>query len=148
MRNKFFFVLIIVALSVGFSIWAVFFYAPQYCRENGELEKSEYNLLDPARKIYKPGDLIINIQPLRDELNKIGEDPNISIYFEYLPTGANIAVNKDAEFFPASLLKLPVAMAAAKKVAAGEWQWQNELVLMRNDKDDKFGDLYKMFQYS
>jgi len=44
-----------------------------------------------------------------------------SVYFEYLPTGANISINKDAEFFPASLLKVPVAMAIAKKIDKREW---------------------------
>lgn len=105
--------------------------------------KSQYIFLDPIRKFHDRKDLIVNIQPLRDELNVIGEDKNISIYFEYLPTGANIAVNKDAEFFPASLSKVPLAFAVAKKVETGKWKWENELVVMGQDRDDKFGDLYK-----
>jgi len=102
-----------------------------------------YSFLNPARKYFHQEDAIVDIQPLRDELNKLGINPNISIYFEYLNTGANISVNKDAEFFPASLLKLPVALAAVKKIQDGQWQWNNELVLMRSDKDEGFGDLYK-----
>ena len=104
----------------------------------------QFPLLNPARKFIKQEDLIINFQPLRDELNqKYEADSNISIYFEYLPTGASISINKDAEFYPASLLKVPVAMAVAKKIERGEWKWTNELVLMSTDKDDKFGTLYK-----
>ena len=105
---------------------------------------SKYSFLNPARTIIDQKDLIINFQPLRDYLNdKYENDTNVSIYFEYLPTGANISLNKDAEFYPASLLKVPVAMAAAKKIERGEWRWTNELVLMSTDKDDKFGTLYK-----
>jgi len=104
----------------------------------------ELSLLNPARKFTKQEDLIVNFQPLRDYLNSTYEkDPDISIYFEYLPTGANISINKDAEFYPASLLKVPVAMAVAKKIEKGEWKWTNELVLMSTDKDDRFGTLYK-----
>lgn len=103
-----------------------------------------FNLLNPARMFISQKDLIINIQPLRDGLNnKYEKDLNVSVYFEYLPTGANISLNKDAEFYPASLLKIPVAMAVAKKIDKGEWKWNNKLVLMANDKDDKFGTLYK-----
>ena len=59
------------------------------------------------------------------------------------PTGSNISLNKDAEFYPASLLKVPVAMAVARKIEKGEWKWTKQLVLMSTDKDDKFGTLYK-----
>lgn len=108
-----------------------------------------YTLLNPARKFFNQEDLIINFQPVRDYLNKKYEtDQNVSIYFEYLPTGSNIAISKDAEFYPASLLKVPVAMAVAKKIERGEWKWTNELVLMSADKDDRFGTLYKEPQNS
>lgn len=106
--------------------------------------KDAFDLLNPARKLFSHKDMIINVQPLRDYLNsKYETDQNVSIYFEYLTTGANIAISKDAQFYPASLLKLPVAIAVAKKVDKGEWRWDNKLVLMASDKDDKFGTLYK-----
>lgn len=110
--------------------------------ENG-VGISSFSLLNPARSFIYQKDLIINFQPLRDYLNeKYEKDPNVSIYFEYLPTGANIALQKDAEFYPASLLKVPVAMAVAKKIEMGDWEWTNELVLMTADKDNRFGTLY------
>ena len=76
-------------------------------------------------------------------MSELGKNKDISIYFEYLPTGANIAVNKDVEFWPASLLKVPVAMAAVKKIEKGIWKWKNELVIMPSDKNERFGELYK-----
>lgn len=110
--------------------------------ENGAV--SSFPLLNPARSFINQKDLIINFQSLRNYLNeKYDKDPNVSIYFEYLPTGANIALQKDAEFYPASLLKVPVAMAVAKKIDEGIWRWDSKLVLMAGDKDDKFGTLYK-----
>lgn len=113
--------------------------------KNGEgVGQSQFPLLNPARAFIRQKDLIINFQPLRDYLNeKYETDQNVSIYFEYLPTGSNIALQKDAEFYPASLLKVPVAMAVAKKIERGDWKWTNELVLMSTDKNDEFGTLYK-----
>lgn len=135
--------ILILITSAGLNIY-LFLDGRDNAGENAEQNKNQFSLLNPARNFFKQEDLIINFQPLRDYLNnKYEADPNVSIYFEYLPTGANIAVNKDAEFYPASLLKVPVAMAAAKKIDRGEWKWDNKLVLMATDKDDKFGTLYK-----
>ncbi len=124
----------------------MFFYYIPIKNNQGNLpinfKASKYRFLDPARGIYDKKDLIVNIQPLGEVLEKIGNEKKVSIYFEYLNTGANIAVNKDSNFFPASLLKVPVAMTVAKKIEKGEWKWMNELVLMSSDKDYKFGDLY------
>lgn len=134
---------ILAAVLAMTNLWSYFIYAPEKVNSSKENANSNYKFLDPARGIYDKKDLIVNIQPIRESLEEIGKDKNISIYFEYLNTGANIAVNKDADFFPASLLKVPVAMAAAKKIDKGEWRWDNKLVLMATDKDEKFGDLYK-----
>lgn len=135
--------LLIFVASAGLNMY-LFLDGRDNAGENAEQNKNQFSLLNPARNFFNQEDLIINFQPLRDYLNnKYEADPNVSIYFEYLPTGANIAVNKDAEFYPASLLKVPVAMAAAKKIDRGEWKWDNKLVLMATDKDDKFGTLYK-----
>lgn len=136
---------ILAAILVMTNLWTFFVYAPGKISGSIGNEKDKYDFLDPARKLYSRKNLIINIQPLRDELNAIGEkDKNISIYFEYLPTGANISVNKDAEFWPASMLKVPIAMSAVKKIESGKWKWTNELVVMAPDKSSGFGDLYKM----
>ena len=145
MRKIVFITLIaLIAVLAATNMWAIFYYAPSLAGNSENYSNDKYNLLNPARKLIKQEDLIINCQPLRDYLNdKYEADPNVSIYFEYLPTGASIAMHKDAEFYPASLLKVPVAMAVAKKIEKGEWKWTNELVLMSPDKDEHFGDLYK-----
>jgi hypothetical protein len=101
-------------------------------------------LINPVRNFVDKKDMIVNFQMLRDEINAMGaNNTDVSIYFEFLNTGANISANKDAEFFPASLSKLPLAMTVVKKIERGEWKWENELVLMPTDKDERFGELYK-----
>jgi beta-lactamase class A len=145
-KGRIFFILLIALIIIlsGLNIWTFLYYIPSRADNSETGQNDKYNLLNPARKFVKQEDLIINFQPLRDYLNdKYEADPNVSVYFEYLPTGGNIAISKDAEFYPASLLKVPVAMAAAKKIEKGEWKWDNKLVLMAADKDDKFGTLYK-----
>lgn len=135
--------LAVVLILVATNSW-LFFSFKKLSQSGKEGADNGFSMLNPARKFLKQEDLIINLQPLRDYLNgKYGSDPSVSIYFEYLPTGANISVNKDAEFYPASLLKIPVAMAVAKKIDSGNWGWNNKLVLMATDKDDGFGTLYK-----
>jgi len=145
MRKIVFITLIaLIVVLAATNIWAIFYYAPSLAENPENYSNDKYNLLNPARKFIKQEDLIINFQPLRDYLNeKYENDPNVSVYFEYLPTGSSVVINKDAEFYPASLLKVPVAMAVAKKIEKGEWRWTNELVLMATDKDEKFGTFYK-----
>ena len=133
----------LAAILLFVLVWTYFVYIPQKAKNTDANNDSKYELLNPARKFVNQKDLIVNIQPLRDELNKFEGSQDISIYFEYLPTGANISVNKDAEFWPASLLKVPVAMAVAKKIEKGEWKWSNKLVLLASDKDEQFGTLYQ-----
>jgi len=131
-------ILILAVTNGGLS----YFYIKNRGTDSAVSASDKFNLLNPARKFIKQEDLIINFQPLRDFLNdKYEADQNIPIYFKYLPTSSNIAISKDAEFYPASLLKVPVAMAVAKKIERGEWKWSNEFVLMSTDKDDKFGTI-------
>ena len=132
--------IITLVIFATINIWGFFYFSTNVVAGS----KTFYELLNPARGIIKQEDLIVNFQPLRDYLNnKYESDADVSVYFEFLNTGANISIGKDAEFYPASLLKVPVAMAVAKKIERGEWQWINELVLLSADRDKKFGDLYK-----
>lgn len=105
--------------------------------------QKDYPLLSPERGFYPQKDLIVNIQPIRDQLVEIGKDQDVSIYFEYLPTGANIAVNKDQKIWPASLMKIPIAMAIMGKLEDGEIQLDNNLILNEEDRNSDFGNLYK-----
>ncbi|OGE85889.1 MAG: hypothetical protein A3J48_00950 [Candidatus Doudnabacteria bacterium RIFCSPHIGHO2_02_FULL_46_11] len=135
-----------LGLAVGILLIAVILLSIKFIPANQDSEanmENEYNFLNPARQFYNHQNLIVNFQPLRDFLDQFEADPNVSIYFEFLNTGASIAVHRDAEFYPASLLKVPVAMATAKKIERGEWRWDNKLVLMSADKDDRYGTLYR-----
>lgn len=105
-----------------------------------------YPLLDPARSFTSQEHFIVNLQPLREELKELVKKENhesISLYFEYLNTGANINIGQDIRIWPASLPKLPLAMAVMKKVESGVWQLGTELVLGEGQKDAEFGALFQ-----
>lgn len=113
---------------------------------HGDNSKEGANYLNPALSLLEKKNLIVNFQSLRDSLTAKYEsrsDYMVSIYFEYLPTGANISINKDEKIWPASLIKIPIAMAIMKKVQDKKWKIDNELVILDQDKDSEYGDLYK-----
>lgn len=133
----------ITAFFVGITI-SYFFVNPL---PKGANSKKDV-LLNPALQFFDKKDMIVNFQDLRESLQKKYEGDNskylVSVYFEYLPTGANISINKDVEIWPASLIKIPVAMAALKKVQDKKWKLSNELVILDEDKDSEYGALYKL----
>lgn len=105
-----------------------------------------YPLIDVARNFIEQEHFIVNIQPLRERLNEIVSaepDQTVSVYFEFLNTGANVQINNDSRFYPASLVKLPTAMVAMKKVEDGDWKLSSRLVLYEQDKDKRYGQLHQ-----
>lgn len=107
---------------------------------------SQYEFLNPSVNLIDKNNLLVNFEPLRKKLNaryEKDEEFLVSLYFEYLPTGSNININRDERIWPASLIKIPVAMSAMKKVQDGAWKLENELVILDEDKDNEFGSLYK-----
>lgn len=115
-------------------------------RHDSADQAKRYPLIDLARNYIPQEHFIVNIQPLREKLLQIANtepENTVSVYFEFLNTGANIQINNDTRFYPASLVKLPSAMVAMKKVERGEWHMDSRLVLFEEDKDSRYGDLYK-----
>ncbi len=130
-----------IGLAVGFLLATMFF--PD--NENQDVLK-RYSSLSPAVAVADQQDNLVGFQPLRDSLLNAyakRDDYLVAIYFEYLPTGVNININENERIWPASLIKIPVAMAAMKKVERGDWRLENELVIFDEDKDSQFGDLYR-----
>lgn len=134
----YFFIVIVALVAVIIALMLYIFFSKE------KAGTSTY--LNPALSVLSKKDLIVDFQELREHLTKTYEsrdDYIISIYFEYFPTGANIAINKDEKIWPASLIKIPVAMTAMKKVQDKKWKLSNELVILDEDKDKGYGDLYK-----
>jgi beta-lactamase class A len=113
---------------------------------NIEYFTEKYPLLDPMRHFAEPRDLLTTVQPIRESLKGLFEAEDLdftSLYFEYINTGANISINPDVRILPASLIKVPLAMAVMKKIEKGDWKLYNQLIMMKEDRDTSWGDVYK-----
>lgn len=133
--------IVLFATNVG-TVW----YALENKKTNLDVLKNEYPLIDPSRHLIAQEHFISTLQPLREYMQDIvaREAPGaMSIYFEYLNTGANISVNQDLRVVPASLVKVPLALAVMKKVERGDWKLSNELVVTKEDRDYAWGDVHK-----
>jgi beta-lactamase class A len=117
-------------------------------RHNTE-EESQYPLLNPRLRNFEKDERLNRtfptLIPLRDKLFEfIGENKeHTAFYVEDLNGGAWTGWNEKEEFMPASILKVPIAMAAMGKVEDGSWTMQREFVIKEDYKNPGFGDLWK-----
>lgn len=141
-KERLFLVLLVMVCAV--LVFTYSMYIPKLKQYDDAI--GQHSFLNPSLSVLSKKDLIVDFQGLRELLThkyEVRDDYMISIYFEYFPTGANIAVNKDEKVWPASLIKIPVAMAMMKKVQDKKWKLDNELVILDDDKDSEYGELYK-----
>lgn len=108
-------------------------------------EVAKYPHIDFSRHFIDQKHYLPTINPLRTKIRELARElensgRTVTLYIEYINTGANISVNQDTYIFPASLVKLPIAMAVMKRVQDGDWLLTNELVLLEGDKDVLSGD--------
>ena len=137
----------LIAAALGTAVAILFAGLYFYSQRPDAIRNIEnpYPMVDLSRSFVAQEHFITNIQPLREKLNKIVLDRKLetaSIYFEFLQTGANISVNPDVRVYPASLLKVPTAIAVMRKIEKGEWRLDNKLVLFAGDIDPNYGEQY------
>jgi beta-lactamase class A len=107
--------------------------------------ENKYSFLSKETLQRYQNNLINNFLPLRQELDKkiMPYQNDFAMYFEYIPTGVSIGMNEDAEFTPASLLKVPVTMAYFHKKERLGLKEDPVVTLTEKELDNSFGDLYK-----
>lgn len=90
-------------------------------------------------------DVIINFIDLRTRLREYTQKipKRMGIYFEYLPSGTSIGINEKEEFELASLLKVPIAMAAMDQIRAGTMAPSTILTLEKSHLDPYYGELWQ-----
>jgi beta-lactamase class A len=104
---------------------------------NVEDSREKYPLIDPARHLIRQEHFLSTLQPLRERIHALVDaekDLRISVYIEFLNTGANISVNNEERFWPASLAKIPVAMAVMGTIESGVWTLDQRLTLEEGDR--------------
>ncbi len=144
--KKHIYAILIICLVILTTIVTVLYIQERAANPVHALER--FTFINPSRNLTEQKHFFSTINPLREDIRNTitayeAEGYRIGLYFEYLNTGANISVNPDMRFWPASLSKMPTAFVVMKKVQDGDWKLSNELVLFDEDKDDRFGTLYK-----
>jgi len=89
--------------------------------------------------------MIVNFAGLKEKIQSYTAKNNInaSVYVENFRNGAYMGINERTGFFPASLIKLPVAILITKKIEYGELSFDTMLEINDSDRTSSFGELYK-----
>lgn len=97
---------------------------------------SKYKLTNPVLDIF----VLKEINPFSDGLETLiqsykdkGMVTNVSVYFRSLSDGLWFGMNEQAEFSPASLLKLPIMMYAYKQAEADPRILKDEVLYVQED---------------
>ena len=136
-------IIILVVFLILSNFFSLFFFAKHKWLDSRY--NDQYPFIEISRNFIPQEHFIVNFQPLRDDLKKLVQEASgqeISLYFEFLNTGANISINPDLKIWPASLTKLPLAMIVLKKEEEGDWGFEDKLAILEEDKNDKSGELF------
>lgn len=142
-------VAVIIAL-LGF--WLLSIWGTWYLASNKFFRENPYPYLNPIieRDALKTPEarravLFTTLVPLKDQiLDGLGNNKdNISFYVEDLNSGSWIGWKEREKFAGASLLKVPIAIGALKKVDSGAWSLDTKFQLEEKYKDRYYGELYK-----
>jgi len=110
-------------------------------------KKSDATLPFLSKRIFidNNNDILINFTELRSQLRAYveGADDLTAVYFEYLPSGISIGVNEKEEFFPASLLKVPIAMAVYKNIEERKIHKNTVIAIKPAYIDASSGEIWK-----
>lgn len=110
--------------------------------------QAQYPLLSRRIQIDNPSQVQINFTSLRKDLTdylstlKDGGS-NVSVYFEYLPTGIAININENNQSIAASLMKLPVVMNLYKASELGQVNLDKKVPLKKEWLNSEYGSLYE-----
>lgn len=145
---------ILIFLSISLNLY--FVYQTFINKNNVEKLASEktisYRFINPLQKtiidsniseasaILHYGDLKPQVE---SEINKFNADRNVGLFLQDIQTGAWLGINEREGFVPASLLKVPIAMAILKKVDRDEIKQTDIIELTEDDLDKEAGTLYQ-----
>jgi len=144
MMNRFLALSLVVSLGVnGFFGYLAF--KPSASQLPKPLEENVFPFLSKRIFALNQNDILINFTPLREELRKYIDAHNeeVSLYFEYLPSGSSIGVNDQREAKIASLIKIPIVMATYKVIEKDRDILNRTLILQEEDVNKNYGEFWK-----
>ena len=103
------------------------------------------DLLAPRLFVSNPNDSIVGFSKLRTELEAYTNSLNtdVSLYFEYLPTGTSITTGDKHTFVAASLMKMPLAMNLMRLNELGKLDLDRKVSIKKEWLNSEFGTLYQ-----
>jgi beta-lactamase class A len=108
-----------------------------------------YNMLSsdikklPLDSNQDPDRILLHFVPLKEkilkEVGNLAENQKIALYVQDANSGSWLGINESERFVPASLLKVPIAMAIYKRYESGEINLDDELIVREEDIDKEAG---------
>ena len=140
--------IILGAIGGGLALLVIGILIGQAVTKNQAAQVQEkYNLLAKRALVNNPNDIILNFADMKADIRKYVDtnqlNDNVSIYFEYLPTGTSVGVNENRDFIAASLIKTPLAVNLYKAAEQGKINLDTEVTLKQEWLNSRYGNLYK-----
>jgi len=141
-RRKLFILIIIILLIISLGIDAFLLISNKKLNDNTTDVNKKYKLINLSQNIAIDSNIqsepkilhFRNLKPLIDEtLNNLPTNAKVGFYIQDANTGAWFGINESEKFIPASLLKIPIAMAILKKVERGEIQINQKIKIINED---------------
>lgn len=117
--------------------------------ESIDVSSGDFELLSPLRQSMDKKYFLINFGELKTSLTEIAEREQkqkvaVSIYFEFINTGASISINREQKFYPSSLTKVPTAMIIYKQIEDGKRKLSDRFTITKDVKSSSWGTLYQV----
>lgn len=144
--EKYAFIFLLWAISLA-GVWMLA--CKNYQKQAETKEEKLYPLLNPRLRNFSREERNLRafptLIPLREKLFAYLGDrkSNVAFYVEDLNSGAWSGYRERDEFYPASLLKVPVAIGVMKKIDNGDWSLKKTIALRAEYRDKRFGKLWK-----
>ncbi|HSE61317.1 MAG TPA: serine hydrolase [Candidatus Saccharimonadales bacterium] len=115
-----------------------------YYQSSTKNESTKYPHLAKRLFLEDPNDVLINLEPLRQNVRKYLTDTGLtySFYFEYLFTGSNIRAGDSNKLVGASLMKIPVVMDLYKAAEQNKIDINKKVTVDKEsvNNDTEFGN--------
>lgn len=145
--------IILFVLSVSFNLYFGYqTFINKSAVGNPAPENTTYRFINPLQKNTIDSNIsdtaavlhYMDLKPqVESEINKFNANQNIGLFLQDIQTGSWLGINEREGFVPASLLKVPIAMAILKKADRNEIKLIDTLELTEDDLDKEAGELYQ-----
>lgn len=146
--------IVLFILSISLNVYFLYktFINRKFVGESSSQNSPSYRFINPLQKNIIDSNIsdtsaVLHYMDLKPQvesgINKFNASQNIGLFLQDIQTGAWLGINEREGFVPASLLKVPIAMAVLKKVDRNEIKLTDTIELTEDDLDKEAGTLYQ-----